>query len=167
MYKYLFVIIIFLFNTNFSFAQSQEEKWAIEHFKQKYSEQNFKKPKKNVQKISEFIYKYNEDSISISSNPELKLLLENNLLFPFYKDKDGISHTYIIRNLKELKTISSSNTKRFSLWLNTTCRKDLNEICLINPRIYYIEVKCDKNCNEQSFYKNARLTYLGKGGIIL
>lgn len=167
MYKYLFVIIIFLFNTNFSFAQSQEEKWAIEHFKQKYSEQNFKKPKKNVQKISEFIYKYNEDSISISSNPELKLLLENNLLFPFYKDKDGISHTYIIRNLKELKTISSSNTKRFSLWLNTTCRKDLNEIYLINPRIYYIEVKCDKNCNEQSFYKNARLTYLGKGGIIL
>ncbi|WP_312208558.1 hypothetical protein [Empedobacter sp.] len=167
MYKYLFVIIIFLFKTNFSFAQSQEEKWAIEHFEQKYSEQNFKKPKKNVQKISEFIYKYNEDSISISSNPELKLLLENNLLFPFYKDKDGISRTYIIRNLKELKTISSSNTKRFSLWLNTACRKDLNEICLINPRIYYIEVKCDKKCDEQTFYKNARLTYLGKGGIIL
>ena len=35
MYKYLFVIIIFLFKTNFSFAQSQEEKWAIEYFEQK------------------------------------------------------------------------------------------------------------------------------------
>ena len=167
MYKYLFVIIIFLFKTNFSFAQSQEEKWAIENFEQKNYEQDFKKPKKNVQKISEYKYKYNKDTISISANLELKLLLENNLLYPFYKDKDGISRTYIIRNLKELKTISSSNIKRFSLWLNTTCRKDLNEICLINPRIYYIEVKCDKNCNEQSFYKNARLTYLGKGGIIL
>ena len=166
MYKYLFLIIIFFFNSNFSIAQSQEEKKDIEYFCSKYSEQSFKKSKKNVQKISEYKYKYKKDSISISSNPELKLLLENNLLYPFYKNKDEISRTYIIRNLQEVKTISSTNTKRFSLWLNTTCRKDLNEICLINPRIYYIEIRCDKNCGEQDFYRNARLT-LGKGGIIL
>lgn len=169
MIKYLFTLLFIQFGFILTFAQSQDKKWAEEHFENKYVEQEYKKSKNKIKYLSENFYTYKEDTISAENNAVMNMLISNNLLFPLYNNSDKISRTYFFRNLKEINSNLPENTKRFSFWLNSSCIKDIDAVCISNPRLYYIEIKSTllNHDNLSEFYKNSKLTYLGKGGIIL
>ncbi|MBO6185448.1 MAG: hypothetical protein J6O88_12295 [Chryseobacterium sp.] len=105
---------------------------------------------------------------------KLKLIFENGLLDPM--QIIGFPHL-VISGIDELSLLNpNSQTKRFSIIvfkhnIPTTGNDFIDRLnSSLNPDIYFFEIhnkKADENTSFDDFVKNAILTYLGHGGILL
>lgn len=150
---------------------------AKEHFETEYQFQDyFKFSKSQIQIDSNKVILDKLKSITYPKDIDnkLKVIFENGLLDPM--KIIGFPHL-IISAIDELSLLNPNpQTKRFSIIvfkhnIPTTGNDLIDKLNAgLNPDIYFFEIqnkKADENTSFEDFVKDANLTYLGYGGILL
>lgn len=150
---------------------------AKEHFETEYQSQDyFKFSKSQIQIDGNKVVLDKLKSITYPKDIDmkLKLIFENGLLDPM--KIIGFPHL-VISGIDELSLLNPNpQTKRFSIIvfkhnIPSTGNDLIDRLnSSLNPDIYFFEIqnkKADENTSFEDFVKNANLTYLGHGGILL
>ena len=181
MKKLLFIFTVFLFISKISAQRedinSGKYNGAKEHFETEYQYQDYSKFSKSqiqidgnkvvLDRLQSIVYPKDTDK-------NLKLIFENGLLDPM----QIVQHPHlVVSGIDELPLLNPNpQTKRFSfIVFRNNVQIGGNELTQtlvgsLNPDIYFFEIqnkKADENTSFEDFIKDANLTYLGHGGILL
>lgn len=181
MKKLLIVLVSILFVSKIS-AQREDINLgkyhpAKEHFETQYQFKDYSKfSKSQIQIVGNRVILDKLQSITYPTDidSKLKLIFENGLLDPM----QIIRHPHlVISGINELPLLNPNpQTKRFSFMVFRNNLEiggnDLMKSLIgnANPDVYYFEIqnkKADENTSFEDFVKDAILTYVGHGGIII
>ena len=144
----------------FNTQGEQEDYWAQELFKKEYKKKYYSKFNGEITRVENKIRFEKVQYIELlDTNPEYNLIFEKGLLYPDILGGLGLK----IGSLEELNFLSNNpKVKRFRFWLY--------QWNSANPKVYLFELTNDK-ANEKtswkSFLKNAKLTFIKDGWIII
>lgn len=174
---------------NFRNQGEAEEYWAQQLFEEKYAPQVYEKFKDSIFAINESTLKFgnktlvvltknaecfeifsrgifypqliigNEENRASKTQAELESLSSEERIFYLMGKNDSLR----ISSFEELKSLSKSpKVKRFRFWVNHPG--------VANPQVYFIELtnkKGKKKMETKQFIKDAKLTFLKEGWLIL
>ena len=190
------LIFLLIINFSFTIAQEkkfknqgeQENYWAEQVFEKQYQKQKFPKYKGKIIVLSNQKIKFENKTLELNIFDYYLPIFKNGIFYPqlilgntdnnrilteneLEKATDeerifnqiGRNDLFRISNLEELTFLNKDpKIKRFRFWSYTPG--------MVNPTVYYFEItneKANKDSNLQEFSKNAKLTFLKKGGLIL
>ncbi len=138
----------------------QEKYWAQELFKKEYKKKYYSKFIGEIEKSDNKIKFGKVQYVELfDTNSDYSLIFEKGLFYPDILS--GISLR--IGSLEELEFLSDNpKVKRFWFWLYRPN--------MANPQVYLFELtndKADKKTDWESFIKNAELTFVKDGWIII
>ncbi|MFI0431227.1 hypothetical protein [Mariniflexile sp. HMF6888] len=138
----------------------QEDYWAQELFKKEYKKKHYSKFIGEITKTDNKIHFGKVQYIELLDiNSDYHLIFEKGLLYP-----DILSAISLrIGNVEELEFLSGNpKVKRFRFWLYRSN--------VANPQVYIFELtneKANEKTDWKSFIKNAELTFVKDGWIII
>ncbi|GAA4239857.1 hypothetical protein [Winogradskyella damuponensis] len=138
----------------------QEKYWAQEFFKEEYKKKHYSKFVGEIEKSENKIKFGKVQYVELfDTNSDYNLIFEKGLFYP-----DILSAISLrIGNLEELEFLSKNpKVKRFWFWLY--------QPNMANPQVYLFELtneKANEKTDWKSFIKNAELTFVKNGWIII
>lgn len=138
----------------------QEDYWAQELFKKEYKKQYYSKFIGEITTTDSKIKFGKVQYIELfDSNSDYNLIFEKGLFYPDILNAISLR----IGSLKELEFLSNNpKVKRFRFWLYRPN--------MANPQVYLFELtneKANEKTDWKSFIKNAKLTFVKEGWIII
>ena len=138
----------------------QENYWAEKFFAEKYQKQSYKRYKGDITLADKGRIYYDKTFITLHyTAPELKAIFTSGTIYPSLLGTDS-SRITDVEQLMFMKT--SPQVKRFRLWL-------FNSLTA-NPIVYFFELinnKATKETSTADFIKNAELTFIKEGWLII
>jgi len=174
----------------------QQDWWAMQAFTKGYKPGTFIEYRKAI-KVEGNAFIYDKQVIKVYASPELKLLFKNGVFYPsllLYAD-DGLPRSLKIRMpkgtiqssrsddtipVKTLKSVFNPDSLVVSAFeelkpLETSPKQRrfrflVNIEGFLNPTLYFVELSNDEATSATdltAFTKNARITFLRKGSLII